>query len=268
MAPDAIGGAAPCAPVGKLPRIVVAASAERSREAASTVRRSRAESEGATRPRRAGAESGVYSLGFLSLGEETMAKRGANPKVDAILARQERWGREFARLRAIVLACGLTEEVKWGQPCYAYDGRNIVLIHGFRDYCALLFFKGALMKDPDGLLIQQTENVQAGRQIRFEGLGDVAAKAAALKAYVEEAIAVEKAGLQVAKKTTAEFAMPDEFRKRLAADKALKSAFVALTPGRQRAYLLHFGDAKQSKTREARIEKHELRILAGKGLDD
>ena len=188
--------------------------------------------------------------------------------VDAIVAGSGRWREEMQVLRAIVRECGLTETVKWGQPCYALDDRNVVLIHGFKDYCALLFMKGALMKDPEGLLIQQTQNVQSGRQIRFAGLAEIVARRATLIAYVEEAIAVETAGLKVEKKPTAEFPFPDELGERFAAAPALKQAFGALTPGRQRAYLLYFAAAKQPKTRAARIDKCAPQILAGKGLDD
>lgn len=191
-----------------------------------------------------------------------------NPKVDDCLSKVEKWREEFERLRAIILDCGLTEELKWGWPCYTLDKANIVLMHGFKEYCALLFFKGALMKDTNGILVQQTENVQAGRQIRFAGAHEIAQMEPILKAYIREAVAVEKAGLKMDFKRTAEFAMPDEFRARLAEIPALKTAFEALTPGRQRAYLLHFSSAKQSKTREARIEKCMPQILEGKGLDD
>jgi len=196
-----------------------------------------------------------------------MSQGGDNPEVDAIIARYTRWVEEMRALRAIVRECRLVEEVKWGQPCYAFEGANVVLIHGFKDYCALLFFKGALMRDPETLLIRQTENVQSSRQIRFTGLSEIVDRRAVLKAYVEDAIAVEKAGLKVEKKT-AESPYPDELRARLAASAELKAAFAALTPGRRRAYLLHFGAAKQAKTREARIEKCAPQILAGKGLDD
>ena len=188
--------------------------------------------------------------------------------VDAIIAGYGRWREEMQALRAIVRECRLIEEVKWGQPCYTLDGANVVLIHGFKDYCALLFVKGALMKDPESLLIQQTQNVQSARQIRFTGLAEIVARRAVLKTYVEEAIAAEKAGLKVEKKPTADFPQPEELLTRFAASAALKSAFEALTPGRQRAYLLHFAAAKQAKTREARIDKCAPLILAGKGLDD
>ncbi|MBW6423911.1 YdeI/OmpD-associated family protein [Rhizobium sp. XQZ8] len=191
-----------------------------------------------------------------------------NPKIDAFLDRAESWREEFARLRKIVLDCGLDEELKWGQPCYSLGKANIVLIHGFKEYCALLFFKGALLKDPDGILVQQTENVQSARQIRFTGAAEIARMQNLLKDYIQRAIEVEKAGLKAEFKKTAEFAVPEEFQSKLDELADLKVAFEALTPGRQRAYLLHFSGAKQSKTREARIEKHMPRILEGKGLDD
>jgi uncharacterized protein YdeI (YjbR/CyaY-like superfamily) len=168
----------------------------------------------------------------------------------------------------LVLDAGLTEECKWGVPCYTINGGNVVIIHSFKEYCALLFFKGALLKDAKGLLIQQTENVQAGRQLRFTDVRDIVKLKTTIKAYLQEAIAVEKAGLKVAMKPTAEFAMPDEFQAKLDESPALKTAFEALTPGRQRAYLLHFAAAKQAKTREARIEKCTPQILNGKGLLD
>ncbi|MDE3174864.1 MAG: YdeI/OmpD-associated family protein [Pseudomonadota bacterium] len=171
-------------------------------------------------------------------------------------------------LREIALDCPLTEEVKWGQPCYASEGGNVVLIHGFKDYCALLFMKGALMPDPHKLLIQQTERVQSGRQIRFTSLKQITAARAIVKAYIEDAIAVEKAGLKVAKRTTADFPYPEELLQKLEESPDLRAAFSALTPGRQRGYLLHFAAAKQAKTRLARIEKCAPAILAGKGLDD
>lgn len=191
-----------------------------------------------------------------------------NPKVDDCLSKVEKWKEEFERLRTIILDCGLTEEFKWGWPCYTLEKANIVLMHGFKEYCALLFFKGALMNDPNGILIQQTENVQAGRQIRFTGAHEIAQMGPILKTYIREAVEVEKAGLKMDFKKTAEFAMPDEFRARLDENPTLKTAFEALTPGRQRAYLLHFSSAKQSKTRESRIEKCMPQILDGKGLDD
>lgn len=191
-----------------------------------------------------------------------------NPKVDAFMQRAERWRAEFDALRALLRQAPLDEDLKWGQPCYTLGKANVVLMHGFKDYCALLFMKGALMPDPQGLLIQQTENVQSARQIRFTSLDQITKQAATLKAYVEAAIAVEKAGLKVDFKKTEGFAMPDEFRARLEGDVALKEAFAGLTPGRQRAYLLHFSSAKQSKTRESRIEKCLPRIMDGLGLDD
>ena len=191
-----------------------------------------------------------------------------NPKVDAILRDAKSWQPEFEKLRSIVLDCDLTEELKWGQPCYSLGKANIVLIHGFKEYCALLFFKGALMKDPERILIQQTENVQAGRQIRFTSLPEIARMENLLKSYIADAVEVEKAGLKVDFKETKEFSMPEEFRIKLEAMPDLKVAFEQLTPGRQRAYLLHFSSAKQAKTREARIEKCLPQILAGKGLDD
>lgn len=197
-----------------------------------------------------------------------MTEKKTNPKVDAFMERADKWREEFEKLRAIALDCDLAEELKWGQPCYAVDGNNIVLMHGFKEYCALLFFKGALMKDPNGILIQQTENVQSARQIRFINTGEIAQLKPVLKAYILEAIEVEKAGLKVEMKKTEEFAMPDEFKARLDADSSLKEAFAALTPGRQRAYLLHFSQAKQAKTREARIEKCIPDIFVGKGLND
>jgi uncharacterized protein YdeI (YjbR/CyaY-like superfamily) len=191
-----------------------------------------------------------------------------SPKVDAFLKRQDTWRPEFEKLREILLDSGLTEDLKWGQPCYALDGKNVALIHGFKEYCAILFNKGALLKDPKKVLIQQTRNVQAGRQIRFTSLEDVTRLAKTLKAYIREAIEVERAGLKVPKKETADFEMPEEFASRLAASAKLKKAFGALTPGRQRGYLLHFSQPKLAKTRAARVEKHEPRILKGLGLDD
>jgi uncharacterized protein YdeI (YjbR/CyaY-like superfamily) len=191
-----------------------------------------------------------------------------NAKVDAFLKREKRWTAEMVELRKIALSCKLTEELKWGKPCYALDDKNVVLIHGFKDYCAYLFFKGALLKDPHGLLVIQTENVQSARQIRFTKLQDIVKRKSVLKAYIQEAMEIEKAGLKVAFKKTEEFAVPSEFQNRLDGSPALKQAFEALTPGRRRGYLLHFGSAKQSKTREARIDKQIPRILTGKGLDD
>jgi uncharacterized protein YdeI (YjbR/CyaY-like superfamily) len=191
-----------------------------------------------------------------------------NPKVDSWIRKAKKWQEEFENLEAIILDCGLTEELKWGQPCYSFENKNIVLIHGFKEYCALLFFKGALLADPDRLLVQQTENVQAGRQIRFINVREITKLERTLKAYIYEAIEVEKAGLKVPLKKTRDFKMPEEFQKKLDETPALKKAFYELTPGRQRGYLLHFAAPKQSKTRESRIEKCAKKILKGKGLLD
>lgn len=197
-----------------------------------------------------------------------MSDRKTSPKVDAFMERAKAWRPEFERLRTILLSCDLDEDLKWGQPCYSSGGKNVVLMHGFNDYCALLFFKGALIKDPDGILVQQTENVQAARQIRFTGVGEIDRMDNLAKAYVQQAIEVEKSGAKVEFKKTADFAVPEEFQRRLDSDDALKAAFEALTPGRQKAYLLHFSGARQSATREARVEKCAPLILAGKGLND
>ncbi len=205
-----------------------------------------------------------------------MADRGTldpisrmNPKVNWFFDKDTPWKESYEKLRIIVLDCGLTEELKWGCPCYTINKKNVVLIHGFKDYCALLFHKGALLKDKEGILIQQTENVQSARQIRFKGLHEIASKLErALKTYIHQAVEVEKAGLKVALKKTSGFEMPEEFALKLKSLPALKNAFYALTPGRQRGYLLHFSAAKQSKTRTARIEKNLDRIKAGKGLED
>ena len=195
-----------------------------------------------------------------------------NPKVDFYFSKAKKWKKELEQLRTIVLDCGLTEELKWGVPCYTFQKSNIVLIHVFKEYCALLFFKGALLKDVNKLLIQQTENVQAARQIRFTtangGIQEIVKMKAILKAYIHEAIEVEKAGLKVPLKKTKEFSIPEEFQKKLNKTPALKTAFKALTPGRQRGYLLYFSQPKQSKTRESRIEKYTQQILNGKGLND
>ena len=191
-----------------------------------------------------------------------------NPDVDAFLSKAKQWQQEMEKLRAIVLDCGLTEEYKWMHPCYTFERSNVVLVHGFKEYCALLFIKGALLKDPEGILIQQTENVQAGRQIRFTGLREIVEMEPVLKAYIQEAIEVERAGLKVDHKETADFAMAEEFQNKLDEIPALKTAFHALTPGRQRAYLLYFSAPKQSKTRESRVEKWLQQILDGKGLND
>ena len=191
-----------------------------------------------------------------------------NPKLDAHFSKLQRWQKESKQLRRIVLDCGLAEELKWGQPCYTFENKNIVLIHGFKEYCALLFFKGALLKDPKGLLIQQTKNVQAGRQIRFTRVRQIVAMAPVLKAYIHEAIEVEKAGLKVKLKKTSDFTVPEEFQNKLDEIPALRTAFDALTPGRQRAYLFYFSAAKQSKTRQSRINKCLPQILKGKGLNN
>lgn len=197
-----------------------------------------------------------------------MTKSEMNPKVDWFFDKAKQWKEEFPKLRTIILGCGLSEELRWGKPCYASEGNNIVLIHGFKDYCAVLFFKGVLLKDPKKILIQQTENVQAARQIRFTNLREIVAMESVLKAYIKEAIEVEKSGLQPTLKKTSEFKVPEEFQNKLDKNPALEKAFVGLTPGRQRGYLLYFSAAKQSKTREARIEKYAPQILKGKGLDD
>jgi uncharacterized protein YdeI (YjbR/CyaY-like superfamily) len=179
-----------------------------------------------------------------------------------------RWQAEYAELRRIILACGLAEGLKWGVPCYTFQEKNVVLIHGFKDYCALLFIKGALLKDPQGRLVQQTENVQAGRQIRFTGVSEIVKMESLLKAFVQEAVEVEKTGMEVVLKDNAQQIYPEEFERKLRENAALKTAFDALTPGRKRAYNLFFSAPKQAKTREARIEKSLPKILDGKGLDD
>ena len=192
-----------------------------------------------------------------------------NPKVEQFLAKASKWKAEMELLREILLgAKELTEDYKWMHPCYALEGKNVVLIHGFKEYCALLFHKGALMNDPEGILIQQTENVQSARQIRFTDLSQIKKQKAVIISYINEAIAIEKAGLKVALKQTADYSVPGEFREKLDKNTALHQAFNALTPGRQRAYLFYFSQAKQSKTRVARIEKYIPAILEGKGLDD
>ena len=191
-----------------------------------------------------------------------------NPKVDFYFNKAKKWQEEIKLLRAIIVDCGLDEELKWGCPCYTIQSSNIVLIHVFKNYCALLLFKGALMKDPKGILVQQTKNVQAARQIRFTTAQEIVKMKATLKAYIKEAINVEKAGLKIEFKKTTEFPVPEEFQKALGKNRALKAAFNALTPGRQRAYLLHFSQAKQSATRVSRIEKYTKQILAGKGMND
>jgi uncharacterized protein YdeI (YjbR/CyaY-like superfamily) len=187
--------------------------------------------------------------------------------VDFFFNKESKWQKEYAQLRSILLACGLSEELKWGKPCYTFEGNNVVLIHGFKEYCALLFHKGALLKDTHGILVQQTENVQSARQIRFTHLKEIVKIKATLKAYVYEAIEIERAGLKVKMKKTTEFPMPLEFKEALK-DRELKAAFEALTPGRQRGYLLYFFQAKQSKTRIARIEKSIPDIFDGKGYNE
>ncbi len=193
-----------------------------------------------------------------------------NPKVDEFIRKVPKWQEELEKLRTIILDCQLNEEVKWGQPCYTHEKNNIVLIHGFKEYCAILFFKGALLKDTKGILIRQTENVQAQRQIRFTNVQQIAAIESIVKAYIFEAIEVEKAGLKVPglREKNVELQFPDEFQKKLDEIPALKTAFDALTPGRQRAYNFYFSQAKQSQTRESRVEKYLQHILAGKGIDD
>ncbi len=191
-----------------------------------------------------------------------------NPKADFYFSKATKWQEELEKLRTLILDCGLTEELKWGVPCYTFQKGNVVLIHVFKEYCAMLFFKGALLKDTNGILTQQTENVQAARQIRFTSVREIVELESVLKAYIFEAIEVEKAGLKVELKKTAEFAIPDEFQTKLDENAALKAAFEALTPGRQRGYILHFSQPKQAKTRESRVEKCIPKILNGKGLDD
>jgi len=191
-----------------------------------------------------------------------------NPKVDEYLSKAKKWREEFEKLRMIILDCDLTEELKWGVPCYTFQKGNIVLIHGFKEYCAILFIKGVLLHDAKGILIQQTENVQAARQIRFTNVGEIVAIEAILKAYICEAIEVEKSGLEVNFKKNTEFIIPEEFQNKFDAIPALKTAFEALTPGRQRAYIFYFSEPKQSKTRVSRVEKYMQQILNGKGLND
>lgn len=197
-----------------------------------------------------------------------MNNTAMNPKVDEFIDESKKWAEEFRRLRTILLDCQLGEEFKWGKPCYTLQGNNIVLIHGFKEYCALLFFKGALMKDPNGILVQQTENVQAGRQIRFTNLQEIIDKENQIKAYVNEAIEIEKAGLEVEFKKHTEYTIPQELQNKLDENPAFKASFESLTPGRQRAYILYFSEPKQSKTRESRVEKCIQQILEGKGLNE
>ncbi|MDT0144888.1 YdeI family protein [Priestia aryabhattai] len=197
-----------------------------------------------------------------------MTNSKMNPKVDEFLTKAKKWKEEYETLRKIVLDCELTEDFKWMNPCYTFEKKNIVLIHGFKEYCALLFPKGSLLQDSHGILIQQTENVQGARQIRFTNVQEIAEKEAVLKAYIYEAIEVEKAGLKVKAKKPEELIIPEELQHKFDEIPALKDAFTTLTPGRQRAYILHFSAAKQSKTRESRVEKCIPNILNGKGLND
>jgi len=191
-----------------------------------------------------------------------------NPKVDFYFSKAEKWQKELEKLRMIILDCELVEELKWGVPCYTFQKRNIVLMHVFKEYCALLFFKGALLNDTNGILVQQTKNVQAARQIRFTSVREIVEMETILKAYISEAIEVEKAGLKVPLKKTTEFVIPEEFQNEMDENPALKTAFDALTPGRQRAYILYFSAPKQSKTRESRVENCTQQILNGKGLNE
>ena len=197
-----------------------------------------------------------------------MTNSRTNPKVDEFLSKSKKWKEEYEKLRNIVLDCELTEEFKWMHPCYSFEKKNIVLIHGFKEYCALLFHKGALLQDAHGILIQQTENVQAARQIRFTNVQEIVEMETILKAYIYEAIEVEKAGLEVNFKKNTEFIIPEELHNKFDEIPALKTAFEALTPGRQRAYILYFSQPKQSKTRHTRVEKYMQQILNGKGLND
>lgn len=191
-----------------------------------------------------------------------------NLKVDEYLSKAKKWQEEFEKLRMIILDCQLTEELKWGKPCYTFEGKNIVILQGFKEYCALAFFKGVLLKDAKGILISPTENVQEGRQIRFTNAQEIVEMEPSLKAYIYEAIEVEKVGLKVILKKTSDFTIPEEFQKKLDEIPALKTAFEALTPGRQRGYIFYFTQPKQSKTRESRVEKCMQQILNGKGLND
>lgn len=197
-----------------------------------------------------------------------MTKSEKNPKVDEFLSKAKKWKAEFEKLRDIALDCGLTEDFKWMHPCYTLNNKNVVLIHGFKEYCALLFHKGALLQDPHGILIQQTENVQAARQIRFTHVNEIVEMEPILKEYIQAAIEVEKAGMQVEFKKNTEDIIPEELQTKFAEIPALKTAFEALTPGRQRAYILYFSQPKQAKTRESRIAKYTQHILEGKGLHD
>ena len=191
-----------------------------------------------------------------------------NPEVDWFFNKETKWHEEYSELRTLVLDCGLTEVLKWGCPCYTNQKSNIVLIHGFKNYCALLFMQGALLKDEKSILVQQTENVQSARQIRFTDIQEILSNKSIIKAYIIEALAIDKAGLKVELKKTTEYKIPIEFQNVMDDMPELKIAFGALTPGKQRGYLLYFSSAKQAKTRETRIEKHIEQILKGKGLDD
>ncbi|MBY6036939.1 YdeI/OmpD-associated family protein [Fictibacillus nanhaiensis] len=197
-----------------------------------------------------------------------MTSRTINPKVDEFLSKADKWREEFEKLRHIVLDCELTEEFKWMHPCYTFEKKNIVLIHGFKEYCALLFHKGALLQDTHGILIQQTENVQAARQIRFTNVQEIVKMETVLKAYINEAVEVEKSGLEVKVKKTTELKVPEEFQNKCDEMPDLKTAFEALTPGRQKGYIRYFSEPKQSKTRDSRVEKYVQQILNGKGLND
>jgi uncharacterized protein YdeI (YjbR/CyaY-like superfamily) len=191
-----------------------------------------------------------------------------NPRVDAFIGKATKWRPELAELRRIILSSGLMEEVKWGAPCYTLEGKNVVLIQGFKEYCAMMFVKGALLKEYQGILIQQTGDVQAGRQVRFSSMQEILDSESALRSCISDAIAVEKSGLRVEKKKTSDFKIPEEFQRKLDESQALKAAFESLTPGRQRAYLYYFSDAKQSNTRASRVEHNIPKILSGKGLND
>ena len=191
-----------------------------------------------------------------------------NPKVDWFFSKDTKWQKEYEKLRKIILDCGLSEELKWGCPCYTFENKNIILIHGFKEYCAVLFFKGALLNDTDGILIQQTENVQVTRQVRFTNVREIVKMERILKAYIYEAIEVERVGLKVKLKKTSDFKIPEEFQSKLDKMPALRKAFDALTPGRQRGYIFYFSQPKLSKTRESRVKKYVKQILNGKGLDD
>ncbi len=193
---------------------------------------------------------------------------GTNPEVDAFLEKSNKWQEEFRTLREIILDCGLKEELKWMHPCYTLQNKNIVLMHGFKEYCALLFFKGALLEDPDGILVQQTENVQSQRQIRFTSADEISGMAQVIRNYIRKAMEVEKSGKKIVRKKTSDYPVPEEFQSRLDQSPELKDAFESLTPGRQRAYLFYFSSAKQSGTRRSRVDKYEQKILDGKGMND